>query len=70
MNAIPPDSTKPKPSKDTSWLTLVEQKVRAVSYGSILIVVHDGKVVQVEATEKLRVNGRDLLRSEGEPESQ
>ena len=41
---------------------LVEAVLRAIAglrYGSIEIVVHDSKVVQIERREKLRLTGRD-----------
>lgn len=35
-----------------SWLDIVKQKVEAMRFGSVQIVVHEGRVTQVESTEK------------------
>ncbi|MDR2982710.1 MAG: YezD family protein [Puniceicoccales bacterium] len=37
------------------WLTVVRAKVEGLRYGAVQIVVHDGKVTQVERTEKTRI---------------
>jgi hypothetical protein len=37
-----------------SWLSLIQQQVGTLSYGVVQIVVHDGHVVQIERTEKIR----------------
>jgi hypothetical protein len=36
------------------WVACVKDYVRDLRYGEVNITVHDGKVVQVEKTEKLR----------------
>ena len=38
-----------------SWLEIVRQKVEAMRFGSVQIVVHEGRVTQVESTEKTRL---------------
>lgn len=37
-----------------SWLKVVESKVAALRFGSVQIIVHEGRVTQVESTEKFR----------------
>jgi hypothetical protein len=37
------------------WLAIVRQKVEAMRFGSVQIVVHEGRVTQVESTEKTRL---------------
>lgn len=37
-----------------SWLDIVRQKVEAVRFGHVQIIVHEGRVTQVESTEKTR----------------
>ena len=37
------------------WLSLVKEQVRSLHYGVVQIVVHDSKVVQIDRTEKLRL---------------
>jgi len=36
------------------WLEIVRQKVAAMRFGSVQIVVHEGRVTQIESTEKTR----------------
>jgi hypothetical protein len=37
------------------WLSLVKEQIRSLHYGVVQIVVHDSKVVQIDRTEKLRL---------------
>jgi hypothetical protein len=37
-----------------AWERAVRQAVRTLKYGSVEIVVHDGRVVQIETREKVR----------------
>jgi len=39
------------------WLEIVRQKVEAMRFGSVQIIVHEGRVTQVESTEKTRLPG-------------
>ena len=39
------------------WLGIVRDKVEGLRYGVVQIVVHDGKVTQIERTEKTRLEG-------------
>ena len=48
----PNDETEPE-----SWLDIVKRKVEAMRFGSVQIVVHEGRVTQVESTEKTRLPG-------------
>lgn len=43
-SAVPPD-----------WLRVVQQKVETLRYGVVQLVVHDGRVTQIERTEKTRL---------------
>ncbi len=36
------------------WLSLIERKVNGLRFGAVQIVIHEGKVTQVEITEKTR----------------
>jgi hypothetical protein len=40
-----------------SWLEIVRQKVEAMRFGSVQIIIHEGRVTQVESTEKTRLPG-------------
>jgi hypothetical protein len=44
-----------------AWIEIVRQKVTAMRFGSVQIIVHEGRVTQVESTEKTR------LPNEGSP---
>lgn len=38
------------------WLRVVQQKVETLRYGVVQLIVHDGRVTQIERTEKTRLN--------------
>ncbi|HEY4989259.1 MAG TPA: YezD family protein [Opitutaceae bacterium] len=40
---------------DPEWLALVREQVRNLRYGVVQLVVHDGRVTQIERTEKVRL---------------
>jgi hypothetical protein len=42
-------------SEAAEWVELVKQSVRGLQFGVVQIVVHNAKVVQIEKTEKLRL---------------
>jgi len=42
-------------SEFEAWLEIVRQKVGAMRFGSVQIIVHEGRVTQVESTEKTRL---------------
>lgn len=39
---------------DGRWVASVKDYVKQLNYGEVHLIVHDGKVVQVEKTEKVR----------------
>ncbi|WP_221030276.1 YezD family protein [Actomonas aquatica] len=39
------------------WLLLVKEKVESLRYGVVQLTVHDGRVTQIERTEKTRIGG-------------
>ena len=41
------------------WIELVCQHVSSLRFGQVQIVVHDARVVQIECTEKLRLDRPD-----------
>jgi hypothetical protein len=53
----------PASDVDSKWLELVVQNVKSLRYGVVEIVVHDSRVIQIEKTERVRLD-----RSEGRPE--
>ena len=42
-------------SENLDWLQLVQDSVKDLQFGVVQIVVHNAKVVQIEKTEKLRL---------------
>ncbi len=53
MNRAVPSLESPAPPE---WLRLVQQKVESLRYGVVHLVVHDGRVTQIERTEKTRLS--------------
>jgi len=54
MPAEAPSHPSP-PHSEPEWLSLVRAKVRGLRYGVVQVVVHDGRVTQIERTEKTRI---------------
>jgi hypothetical protein len=50
---LPADSAA-LPSPD--WLALVREKVETLRFGVVQLTVHDGRVTQIERTEKTRLS--------------
>ena len=46
------------PEDDAAWLAIVKRQVKALHFGVVQIVVHNDRVVQVEWTEKVRLNDK------------
>jgi hypothetical protein len=46
---------EPSASNHTEWLEALWQQVASLRFGVIQIVVHEGRVVQIERTEKFRL---------------
>jgi hypothetical protein len=38
-----------------SWVDIVKCKVAATRFGVVQVIIHDGKVTQIEQTEKIRL---------------
>jgi hypothetical protein len=43
-------------ARNREWLELVRQAVESLRYGVVHIVIHDGRVTQIEKTEKQRLD--------------
>jgi len=50
MQTAPNKLTKPH-----NWLEVVTEQIGTLRFGVLQIVVHDGRVVQIEKTEKVRL---------------
>jgi len=54
MSTTTPDSkSAADPSPD--WIALVSKNVEGLRFGVVQLVVHDGRVTQIERTEKTRL---------------
>ena len=43
------------PTENQNWIEVIKEKLGGLRYGQILLTVHDGRVVQIERTEKTRL---------------
>ena len=59
------DRTESNPGTE-SWLATVQNRVHAIQFGLVQITIHEGRVTQVDATEKLRIPWEGVL-SESRP---
>jgi hypothetical protein len=50
---------KAKSSDELKWLELVIQHVSSLRYGVVEIVVHDSRVIQIEKTERVRLEKQE-----------
>ncbi len=42
------------PAREPDWLVALREQVGSLRFGVVQIVVHEGRVVQIERTEKVR----------------
>ncbi|NIK78502.1 hypothetical protein FHS15_003640 [Paenibacillus castaneae] len=42
---------------DQQWLERIAEQVNGLSYGHVTITVHDGRIVQIDRTERTRYDG-------------
>jgi len=54
-----PRDDEPLSRDEQEVLLQVVRLLRKLSYGTVLLVVQNGKVVQIEMAEKIRLRGRD-----------
>ncbi|MGD0059306.1 MAG: YezD family protein [Verrucomicrobiia bacterium] len=50
------NNSRHETGKGDQWLVLVRQTVESLRYGVVQITVHDGRVTQIEKTEKRRLD--------------
>jgi hypothetical protein len=46
---------RPSPDPQPEWVALVRGYVEGLRYGVVQLVVHDGRITQIERTEKTRL---------------
>jgi hypothetical protein len=44
--------------EQSDWVDVIRQHVASLRFGVIQVVIHEGRVVQIERTEKYRLNSR------------
>lgn len=54
MNTKTNDRPKAEIAPSTDWLEVVRKKVEDLRFGSVQIIVHEGRVTQVDSLEKTR----------------
>jgi len=55
MKAQPIENEAAANANDQQWLETVRRQVGSLRFGVVQVVVHDSRVVQIEKTEKIRV---------------
>lgn len=57
-NTLMPAPANEHPATDAkeAWLPIVVEKLRGLRFGVVQIVVHDSQVVQIERTERTRLD--------------
>jgi len=48
------------PTTGHNWIEVIKEKLGGLRYGQILLTVHDGRIVQIERTEKTRLEPSSL----------
>lgn len=43
-----------KTSTEAAWIPVLKKQLKSLRFGVVQIVVHDGRVVQIERTERIR----------------
>lgn len=51
------ESTQPRNFGEPRWLEIVREHVGEMRFGSVQIIVHEGRVTQVDATRRTRLAG-------------
>ncbi|QJC53243.1 YezD family protein [Paenibacillus albicereus] len=54
---------------DEAWLDRIADQVNGLEYGSVLITVHDGRIVQIDRTDRKRFDAA-AVRQQGAASAQ
>ncbi len=65
MNTTEPNNAGIEQGNAESWLEMVRRQVGSLDFGVVQIVVHGARVVQIERTEKIRLETPLRPQSEG-----
>lgn len=60
MKTIDNSAKSPLTASQETWLETVRVQVASLRFGVVQIVVHDSQVVQIERTEKVRLDRKPL----------
>jgi len=55
---------------DQEWLDRISAQVNGLEYGSVLITVHDGRVVQIDRTERRRFDATSAKQQAAQAQQQ
>jgi hypothetical protein len=50
------------PDENLPWLALVQAQVNSLQFGTVEIVVHDARVVQIQRTERVRLGQSEAVK--------
>ena len=56
MSLLSRSAVNSLPEPEPAWIALVREKVEDLQYSIVQIVVHDGRVIQIERNEKTRLS--------------
>lgn len=48
-------------SPHADWLNIVRAKADGIRFGTIQVVIHDGRITQIESTEKTRLEDKTTV---------
>ena len=48
-------STEPVASREVAVLRVIQEAVAGIKFGTVQIVIQDGRIVQIDKTEKIRL---------------
>ena len=55
--------------KHPEWLSVVREKVETLRFGVVQVIVHDSKIIQIERTERIRIDGAASRSATSQPKS-
>lgn len=54
-------SASPELSVSPTWLKVVHERVAGLRFGTVQIVIHEGRVTQVDSTERTRIPAEESV---------
>lgn len=59
LNSTDPSALGTAAAREPDWLVALREQVGSLRFGVVQIVVHEGRVVQIERTEKVRFDPKN-----------